>query len=205
MKRFLSILLSMLIVVSMSVLFAGCGDEASIVGVWEGTEVTDFSNANELMGDDSAGSEMLEYMDLGTYEIDVTYTFKEDGTCSVVADSDDVQEVTEEITTAMMDGLEKYMEALAKSLSMSVDQYAQMAGFDSFEALMDSMSNQIATMAKDSFKLKQEGTYTVSEDKLGIENETMDKTDECTIIELTDTTLKLSAQEGATTIELSRK
>ncbi len=205
MKRFLSILLSMLIVVSISVLFAGCGDEASIVGVWEGTEVTDLSKANELMGDDSAGSEMLEYMDLGTYEIDVTYTFNEDGTCNVVADSDDIQEATEEITAAMMDGVEKYVEAIAKSLSMSVDQYAQMAGFDSFDALMDAMNDQIETMAKDSFKIKQEGTYTISEDKLVIENETMDRTDDCTIMKLTDATLKLSAQEGASIITLTRK
>lgn len=205
MKKFVSVMLSILIIASMCFAFTGCGDEASIVGVWEGTEVTDLSKAKDMMGDESAASEMFNYMELGTYEVDVTYTFNEDGTCNVVADSDDIQEATEEITAAMMDGVEKYMEAIAKSLSMSVDQYAQMAGFDSFDALMDAMSDQIETMAKDSFKIKQEGTYTISEDKLVIENETMDRTDDCTIMKLTDDTLKLSAQEGASIITLTRK
>ena len=205
MKKFVFVMLSVLLIASMCFTFTGCTDkESKIVGTWKGTETCDLNKAMENMSEDEASmAELLEYMDLGTYEINVTYTFNADGTCNMAVDKASSTLVIKELLDALMDGLEAYFTAMAESYSITVDQLAQASGYTSFDNLMESMNDQMKDRAAEMVKTKQEGTYTLEDNKLVI-TDTADEVFEATVVELTETSFKFTVEKAAAVIELTK-
>lgn len=153
---------------------------------------------------------MFEYVQFeDNYTIKVTYTLNEDGTYKIEPDSKSTQDVMDAILLALMDGIEEYMREMAASYSITVDQLAQASNYKSFDAMMDEMEGLMENSVKEmleSEELSESGTYTVAEDQSTIEftKDDGDETETATILKFTANTLKLSAEDGAVAVSLTK-
>lgn len=209
MKRFLTILLSTLLVACVCFSFVGCDKgEPSILGVWKGTETADFA---KLIGSDGAQTlEMFEYVDFDdNYTINVTYTLNADGTYEMVADEKSVQDFLKDVLQDIMAGIEQYYKEIVEASAMTPDQFAQASNYDSFEGMLYEIEGLIEASVKEvlsSEKLKESGTYTVADDQSTIEFTDKDtkEPEEATVLEFTAAKLKLSTDGGAVVVDLTK-
>lgn len=209
MKRFLTILLSALLVACMCFSFVGCDKgEPSVVGVWKGTETADFA---KLIGSSIAESqEMFKHVDFDdNYTINVTYTLNADGTYEMVADEKSVQDFLKDVLQDIMAGIEQYFKEIAEAASITPDQFAQASNYDSFEGMLYEMEGLMEASVKEvlsSEKLKESGTYTVADDQSTIEFTDKDtkEPEEATVLEFTAAKLKLSTDGGAVVVDLRK-
>ena len=158
MKKTLSTLIAVLIVVCTVLALASCGSGGSIVGKWAAK--LDFEKALAASGEEAAQAISALGADLSGYSVDLNVEFKEDGKYTASVDKDQLKEVMRE----MMNGL---LDTLVSQMGISIDDYLQMAGYSSVDEALDAMMEQ----SGDSLNgMSAEGDYTYENGTLKLGN-----------------------------------
>lgn len=165
MKRKISLILSMLLVLSMVFALTGCGGgnaQKALVGEWEASlDMKDF--VNEGMKEDE---EMAEYLMIDEFVITLKFAFNEDGTYKMSSDESSIKEALEGVKNSMVDGLNRYFEDyIAESgLDMSVEDVLALSGTTLDELAAEAFGDNLAKEVADSITL--EGNYKAEGGKL---------------------------------------
>lgn len=130
-------ILSVLVILSMFIMMAGCtkSDSELILGKWEAK--VDFTDMlNEYLDSDMAG--ISEYFTIKDFVLTVYFTFNEDNTYTIEIDKDASSESIKKMADTMKEGFVKYMEDLVEALSpgTSLDEYLEESGL-TMDALLD--------------------------------------------------------------------
>lgn len=158
MKKQIAVMLCLVMLIS--VVFSGCGGGTSIVGAWKGSvEVADMLN-EMITGEDAS---MEEYIDFKDLKLDLTMTFKEDGTCSIVFDEASVEAMMEDLVDQMIPALTAMVEELS---GMSLDALLELSGMTQEEWIDSMMAEFDAGM--DMTEMNTEANYKVVGNKLYI-------------------------------------
>ena len=168
MKKRIAMILCL--VMALSVMLCGCGSEKdALIGSWTGAmDLTEAVNAALVseMGEDEDAAEMAQYLTIDSLKINMTVTFNEDDTYSMVVDEASLEDAMMGMMDDMADGMIEYFEALleAEGLDMTVEELLAYSGM-SVESLAEDMYNAFAT--EDMFSdLNSEGNFKVSDGKL---------------------------------------
>ena len=154
MKKKLSVLMCIVLVLSMLLTLTGCsGDKAKLVGKWKCEKnMAQSFNAGVAAGDPT----VAEYVALDEFNVVVYMEFYEDDTYSIYADEDSVRLAMETMKEDLVEGIGRYMEDLIfeqTGLTLPADQILEMAGMSMDDLLgqivtddlVDEMINEIAT------------------------------------------------------------
>ncbi len=155
-------MLCTLLAVVMLFAFAGCAsktDAEKIVGSWK-TEISLASLAEDLNG-----AEQGNYFQFDKLKMNLLFTFREDGTCTMEAVEFDKTEAA--LKEILSEGMESYLKDLASSMNVSYEDL--MKGY-SIESLIDEMIGEML----DADEMKEEGKYRLAEGKLYLASGTDD-------------------------------
>lgn len=162
MKRSISVIVSVALVLLMIFSFAGCGEKDKFVGTWR-TEMNMADALNEEFGKDP---EMGEYMKVTDFTIVMDYTFNSDGTYKITTDKDSIAKAVENIKNDFTRGISAYFEDEIKrqELDISVEELLAYNNTTLEKFVEDSMAEMdIDRMAND---IDNEGNYKVKDGKL---------------------------------------
>lgn len=164
MKKYLSTLLSLTLVLSLLLCLAGCGggDEKKLEGTWNAElDLTDALNEG-IAGEDP---EIGEYIHVDSSKLNATYTFNSDGTYSTVIDEDSINAWYEGLTTDLTAGFMDYFGAMAQEegLDMDAEEMLAMMGF-SIEDLLDEALDKDSLL--EGLDAEEKGTYEIKDGKL---------------------------------------
>lgn len=165
MKKFATRVLSLVMILAMLFVLGGCGgsDADKLVGTW-----TTALDLTELLNDEiAAGDEtMAAYVQVKDFTLNMTVTFKEDGTYTMGIDEASMTAAMEGVLAALKDGMYDYFEdVLAEAgLNMTVDELLAESGI-SMDELMDEAFSE--AMKEDMFgDLSSQGNFEVKDGKL---------------------------------------
>ena len=142
MKKKLSVLMCIVLVLSMLLALTGCsgGDKAKLVGKWKcEKDLSESFNAGVAAGDPT----VAEYVAIDEFKVVVYMEFYEDDTYSIYADQASVEDAIEAMKEELVDGISRYMEALIleeTGMELPVEQILELAGLT-----MDDLLAQIIT------------------------------------------------------------
>ena len=141
MKKKLSVLMCIVLVLSMLLTLTGCGgDNAKLVGTWKcDKNMAKFFNDGVAIGDPT----IAEYIHLDEFNITVCMEFYDDDTYSIYADEASVKAAIEIMKVDVMDGIVAYLEAVVMDqfgFALPVEQILEMTGLT-----MDSLLAEIVT------------------------------------------------------------
>lgn len=162
MKKFLSVLLCVIVSIAIPLTFSGCSEQKKFIGLWEGSiDLTDF--INQGLAEDE---EMAEYIEIDECIFIVKLTFNEDGTYKMLVEEDAAEKTFDTIRENMKKGIEKYFEDYIESMdiNMTVEEVllASDLSLDALveEAFSDEMIDSIIS------EMSSEGNYEVKDGKL---------------------------------------
>ncbi len=204
MKKVISMVMSMVLLIVMVILFASCGNQNKFIGQWTTTvDITD--NLKDLVKE--IDSDLAEYVDFYQITVSYTYTFNDDGTYSLEINENDFKENWSDVRDDFIDGLDEYYIDIAKADMMqegenvttedvynavgdSIEELAiktgnEVFGDETYELFVQSLEN------RGTYKVKDSKLYTTFTDENG--NETTDY-EEFEII--SDSEIKLTSSNG---------
>lgn len=162
MKKLLSVLLVLCLIVSMMMSFSGCFKRNPFLGKWEAE--MDFTQVyNNALGDE----DVAKYLKLDELKFDVIYTFNADGTYKTEPDMNECNETINEIKAELRKGAEKYLMAEAEKAGiayMGIDEILSYSNIN-MDELMENIYTE-ANFERIIEELKCEGKYTVVGNKL---------------------------------------
>lgn len=163
MKKYLSVILTVIMVLAMLVTLSGCTNEAKkFVGTWETT--LDMADAiNEELASDE---EVAKYLSVDEFELVMAIKFNDDGTYKMYVDEDSAKDTFDGLRDEWADGIEKMLEdtIAQQGVNMTVDQLLAASN-----TTIDDMLDQVITddmineMLED---VESEGNYVVKDGKL---------------------------------------
>ena len=188
MKKILSVVLALLIMVSAMFAFASCEEKPSddngekndkkddaelIVGTWE-AEI-DFTKAmNEKMALDD---EIAEYIKIKDFKFTLRATINEDGTYKFIATEESVNKAFDNLKKSMVSGFEAYFNDMAEEYEMSVNDFLDAMGVSSVEEFVDlSFDEEVGDEFVD--ELVSEGVYKIKDGKFYTSDDGEDEIDE---------------------------
>lgn len=142
MKKVVTIIFSVLLILSITIMFAGCGDADKLVGSWE-TEM-DFTNlVKESMIDED--EELAEYLEIIDVKLKFIYEFGENGTYKTYLEEETFNDTVKNLRRNYTLGVKKYFEELIENqaLNMTVDEVLAKSN-TSLEALVDEVLGEKA-------------------------------------------------------------
>lgn len=162
MKKFLSVLLCVIVSIAIPLTFSGCSEQKKFIGLWEGSiDLTDF--INQGLAEDE---EMAEYIEIDECIFIVKLTFNEDGTYKMLVEEDAAERTFDTIRENMKKGIEKYFEDYIESMDVNMTVEEVLLASDlSLDALVeqafsDEMIDSIIS------EMSSEGNYEVKDGKL---------------------------------------
>lgn len=142
MKKTLSLILALVMIVSLASVLTGCGvsDKQKFVGTWEAAiDLTE--EINKSMQEDE---EVGEYLKISDFTLTFIFNFREDGTYEMRITEESFRDAVLNIRDDMASGLEKYIAALIgeQGIDVTMDEFYELAGItldDLIDEVMDSM------------------------------------------------------------------
>ena len=158
MKKRLSALMCIILVLSMLLALTGCsgGDKAKLVGKWKcEKDVAEVINRGIAIGDEN----IAEYVSIDEFKIVVYMEFNENDTFSMYADPASLDAAMDDMKEDLIEGLSKYMEDMIfeqTGLSLPVEEILELAGMTMDDLLaeivtddlVDEMVSEIASEGK---------------------------------------------------------
>ena len=164
MKKVLTSVISVVIIIAMMATLSGCFDQQKFVGTWK-TDL-DISETLEKAVKETS-PEMADYVDFGTISpITLVLTFRNDNIYSQSMDQASCDKFGDELYVVMKDMFYKYFEAVIASegYDISVDEFLDLAEISMDDILDEAMS---AYDAETMFKTaRSAGNYLVKDGKL---------------------------------------
>ncbi len=178
MKKFLSILLCVAMLVSCVVLLTACGKDdevgktpATIVGDWE-AEFDFGAIMEELMfsADTEVPEEYKEWFDFSGLCVTMCISFYDEDTYEVGFDEDSVEDMIDDLLDMLSESMKKVMEQMLESQDMTLDEYLTMMGTTWDEVIKETFPR---SEIKDSFYDMEDttGTYRMDGNKLYFDDE----------------------------------
>ena len=167
MKKVMSMLMVVVLVLAMMTMFAGCGNDADkLVGTWT-SEVDMTQIINEELAADPT---LAGFFTINDFRIVMIMTFNEDGTYCSTVDAESVTTAMEGLLDDMETGIVAMLQAEldASGLDMSVEDMLAMSGM-SMEDLMAEMKIALENegiVEQVTAEATMEGNYEVKGDKL---------------------------------------
>ena len=204
MSRILTLALALIIVLS---ILTGCGkkDEELIIGKWE-TNINFSDLMEEALKEDAEAEELLGGADFSGITMLMTMEFKEDGTYSLSMDQASGEEAFKQMAERLIPNLKEVMrEEYANATGVGpeavtdedLESMLTMMGMSSWDDFGDMILGQMDTEelfseanASGNYKLKGGKLYTTD----SLDTEVSDQS-EVDLYEVTETTLKLHAQD----------
>lgn len=166
MKKNMTKVLSVVLVLAMVLMLGGCGasDKDALLGTWQAKlDMTDLFNESLLAG---TGEEMGAYMKVEDFTLTVNLTFNSDDTYAMVLDETALDATVAGLRSDLQAGLEQYFAdyIAAAGMEMSVEDMLA-ASNTSMEELMDQIVTQelIDTLVSD---IASEGKFKAKDGKL---------------------------------------
>ncbi|MCH5213315.1 MAG: hypothetical protein J1G06_09880 [Oscillospiraceae bacterium] len=194
---------SIMVVLSMAFTLFGCvglggksSDKEKFIGSWKAKiDVADVLNNSMKQGD----SGMADYVNIDKFEFVFLFTFNDDGTYSIAADRDSIEENLDAIKPDIKKGIIEYLEGeIEKSgLGITVDEMLEITG-NSLDDMID--ENFKVSMFDSSFEsMETEGKWKVENEKLYMNKGTNGDFDDDDAVpyEFISEGIKLSAPEDA--------
>ena len=143
MKKCLSLIVCLALILSMSAMFAGCSSELSkFVGKWETKiDMAEFLNEGFAQGD----KEMAEFLEVDEFELTLVIEFNDDYTYEKAIDEDAAEDAIDDLKDDMKDGFEKYFEKMLKDqgIDMSVEDALKASGTSLDEMLDEALGDDL--------------------------------------------------------------
>ena len=190
---------SILMVVAMALALFSCSspsDKEKFIGTWKAAiDVTD--TVTEGLAQE--GGEIADYINLGKFEFVLLFTFNEDGTYSMSADENSLNDSIENVKVALKDGLTKYCEEMIADtgLDMSVDDVLMLStGMSMDEMIEEGFSDDLFSGAIE--EIESSGKWNAEDGKLYISDSMAGDIDETSYVpyEITSNEIKLAKPEG---------
>lgn len=165
MKKKLSALLCVVLVLSMLLTLTGCsGDKAKLVGKWKcEKDMAQIINEAVSAGDETAA----EYLAIDEFKMIVYMEFKEDDTFAVYADEASLDAALTAMKDDLAEGMSNYMEDMLleqTGMEMSIDDILQAAGMTMDDLLAEIVTDDMAVeMAAE---VASEGKFKAADGKL---------------------------------------
>lgn len=194
MKKNVSIILSVLVVLALMLSLTGCGEQKKFVGSWEATiDLTDF--INQGIAEDE---EMAEYLEMEEFALVMKVTFKEDGTYKMYVDEKSAEKAFESAKKDFKQGMNEYFEDYIDSmeLGLTVDEVLESSGVDMDSLVEEAFGEELYnSLVKE---MASEGNFEAKDGKLylsdGLDND-IDE-DEYDTYEISNNELKLIESFG---------
>ena len=194
MKKNMSIILSVLLVLALMLSLTGCGEQKKFVGSWEATiDLTDF--INQGIAEDE---EMAEYLEMEEFALVMKVTFKEDGTYKMYVDEKSAEKAFESAKKDFKQGMNEYFEDYIDStgLGLTVDEVLESSGVDMDSLVEEAFGEELYnSLVKE---MASEGKFEAKDGKLylsdGLDND-IDE-DEYDTYEISNNELKLIESFG---------
>lgn len=165
MKKNMMKFISIIVVLTMVMLLAGCSSEKkALIGTWE-SEINFAELLNE--GIASAGDpEMAEYLYVDTFNITLILTFNEDDTYFMSLDERALDATIEKLKRDYQSGIERYLTDTMASmgLDMPIDEIMAFMGMSMEELIDSAITDEMIQELVGSFEAK--GKFKASDGKL---------------------------------------
>lgn len=165
MKKTVSIILSIIMVLTMIAALSGCSgskEQEKFLGTWRGDlDMTDY--INQVVSQDE---EMAEYLKVSNFALVMEMTFNKDGTYKATVDENAAKEALEVLQKDYADGIYRYFEdyIAEAGIDMSVDEVISAAGVNIDELVKESFGEEsFSAMISEA---SSEGKYEVKDGKL---------------------------------------
>lgn len=173
-------------------------DAKTILGKWDTVwDMSGLFNTMLSMGDETMG----EFVHIEKLDFPMHFTFKEDGTYSVVADEDALKASMEEMAEDLQEGLNKYFEHMIEenSMDMTVEELLAASGMGSMDEYIDMVMSGFEDSSE---SFSSTGKWSIEDGKLYMidEDEELNENEYFTY-ELTENELKLLEVSGTDTGE----
>ena len=180
MKKTICIVLSIVMLLSMSYMLTGCKSDAEkIIGSW--TADINFADAfNTGISSAEGMEEMGKYFQVSSFILTTTFTFREDGTYTVVHDQDSIKAALESIKGDLRSGIENYFEDMIEKagLGMSVSELLAASG-QTMDSVMEAMFNgEVMDELISEVANEYTGNYRVGDGKIYMTEDTAEEISE---------------------------
>lgn len=162
MKKSISLVISVLLILALMLSLTGCGEQKKFVGSWEATiDMTDF--INQGIAEDE---EMAEYLKIKEFELVMKMTFKDDGTYKAYIDEKELEKTFESAKEDFKEGMNKYFEDYIDSmgLGLTVDEVLKESGVDMDSLMEEAFGDELYKSLTD--ELASEGNFEAKDGKL---------------------------------------
>ena len=179
MRKSLSLVACLSLMCALLLACSGCGNKEkdALLGTWQTTiDLTDMINDEMAAGLDD--DEMLQYLTVEKFTMDLTLVFNEDDSYSLSADEAAMSQQLDTIIESFKGGMTRYIEDMiaAEGVDMTVDDFFAQLGMD-MDTLMDQafdkedlMSAADAMESKGTFEAKGGVLYLTDEEGTGLES-----------------------------------
>lgn len=161
MKKAVSIILCLVLVLSMLLTMTGCGEQSKFIGKWRG-EIDLADMINEQFAADET---MSQYLNIDSFEFSFTFEFKDDGTYSQSLDEDSLEDAMDDFIDDVVDGMEDYMDDEAKKLGLTTSDVLSASGYNSVREMVEESYSE-TSFEEITGELNNEGNFKVADGKL---------------------------------------
>ena len=200
MKRSIGKIVGIVLIVSMLLAFAGCGnskagDKEQFVGTWKAElDMTDLFNEGLKQEIAQADEEMASYFDIEHFGFTVVFKFNEDDTYTTEIDDASLNDSMDAMKACVRDGMMAYFEDMIAEyeLDMSVEDMLEASGISIEDIIEEGLS---ADMFDDVLaELEMHGNWKAENGKLYTTETVNDKIDKNSyeLYEITSEGIKLS-------------
>ncbi len=167
-RKNLSLLLCLSLLSTLLLTCSGCGNKEkdALVGEWEASlEMADMLN-EEIKAGMGSDQDMMKYMEVDSFKLPLTLTFKEDDTYKMAVDEDAMEQSIDLLIEGLGDGLTKYFEDMIaeEGLDMTVDEVLAASGYTMDSLLEESFDKEDIMSSMD--VMESSGTFKVSKGTL---------------------------------------
>lgn len=164
MKRNLTKIISVMLVLVMAVGLSGCANEKSaVLGTWKANvNLADYVNQGMAQEDASAA----EYLSVDSFYLTMVLTLREDNTYTVSLDESTVDTAMEQFKQDIRGGMEQYLvDMMAESgIEATIDEIMEAAGTSMEELLEQAFTDEMVHQIVD--EARSEGKFKVKSGKL---------------------------------------
>lgn len=167
MKKIVSLLLVLALLVSMSALLTGCGDEKKILGTWKAD--VDYADAFNLGIRSAEGmEEMAKYFEAEEFIVTTTLIFREDGTYTTTIDEAAAEKALESVEYILYNGFESLVKEQFNQLGLpiSLDKYLESMTHAIWEMVDAALTDEVKEELIDEMVNPHTGNYKLENGKI---------------------------------------
>jgi len=167
MKKTVSMLLIVTLLLSMSAMLSGCGDEKKILGTW--TADVDYADAFNLGIRSADGmDEIAKYFEAEEFIVTTTLIFRDDGSYTMTISEEAAEKAIESIEYIMYDGFESILKEQFKQLGLpiSLDKYLESMTHSIWDMVAEALTEDVKDELIDEMVNPHTGNYKVADGKI---------------------------------------